>query len=431
MKRRTFLHSAAGSGLLGLVPKFSHGQTSPDPASAVAENLPPIRALTKGPKFHWFAYYDKLQFDPTDRYALCNQVDFEGRTPTPEDVLRVGMIDTQNNDAWTELGTSTAWGWQQGCMLQWVPGTESTVIWNDRENGKYVSHVLDVKTGAKRTLPLPVYSLSPDGKWAVTPDFARIDYCRSGYGYSGIDDPCKTEKAPAGSGIWRMNLVTGEHKLIFSIADAVAQKHPTIDLTQKWNWFNHLLIAQDSKRLIFLHRWRDEVDIPREKKAGGFTTRMFTINLDGTEPYILEPSGVVSHFIWRDPKHLVAWAKPDAEPAARVIVYEDQTRNYTKLGPEQITVDGHMTYLPHANNEWLLCDTYPDPVRREQHPFLYHIPTDKKVPLGHFFEPRDYKGEFRCDLHPRSSNDGKKVTIDSVHGGNGRQLYLIDVSGLL
>ncbi|MEZ0386561.1 MAG: hypothetical protein ACAI34_05820, partial [Verrucomicrobium sp.] len=362
---------------------------------------------------------------------LSNQVDFEGRPPTENDVLRVGMIDTKEGDKWTELGTTTAWGWQQGCMLQWIPGSESKVIWNDREGGKYVSRILDVKTGEKRTLPHPVYTISPDGKWAVTPDFARIDYCRSGYGYPGITDPCSTEKAPAKSGIWRMNLETGETQLIFSIADAVAIPHPELDLTQFWNWFNHLLISPDGKRLIFLHRWRERVDVPREQKAGGFKTRMFTINLDGSEPFILEPSGVVSHFIWRDPEHLVAWAKPNAEPEARVVVYKDKTREYTKLGEKQIIVDGHMTYLPHLNNEWLLCDTYPDPVRRLQTPFLYHIPTDRKIPLGHFFEPREYKGEFRCDTHPRFSRDGKKVIIDSVHGGNGRQVYLIDISMII
>lgn len=430
MNRRHFLNFITASATLGGVTRAGLGQETG--AASVAEALPPVRALTQGPKFHWFAYYDKLQFDPTDRYILSNEVDFEGRTPGPDDVLRVGVIDTAEGDKWTELGTSTAWGWQQGCMLQWLPGSQSKIIWNDRDkaNQRYVSHILDVKTGEKRTLPLPVYTISPDGKWAVTPDFARIDYCRSGYGYSGIPDPFSNEKAPAKSGIWRMNLETGEHQLIFSIADAVAVPHPELDLTQLWNWFNHLLISPDGKRLIFLHRWRERVDIPREQKAGGFKTRMFTVNLDGTEPYVLEPSGVVSHFIWRDPEHLVAWAKPSAEPEARVIVYKDKTREYTKLGADKITVDGHMTYLPHRNNEWLLCDTYPDPVRRLQTPFLYHIPTDRRIPLGHFFEPREYKGEFRCDTHPRSSNDGKKVVIDSVHAGNGRQMYLIDVSGI-
>lgn len=429
MNRRSFLRSAAGVGTLPLLPPLALAQDAP--STEPAPSYPPVRPLTSGPKFHWFGYYDKLEFDPTDRLILTNQVDFEGRPPTENDVIRVGMIDTGDGDKWTELGTSTAWGWQQACMLQWIPGSASKIIWNDRENGKYVSRVLDVKTGEKRTLPLPVYSLSPDGKWAVTPDFARIDYCRSGYGYPGVPDPCKDDRAPDRSGIWRMNLETGETQLIFSIAQAVAVKHPTLDLTEKWNWFNHLLISPDGKRLIFLHRWRDRVDIPREQKAGGFTTRMFTLNLDGTEPYVLEPNGIVSHFIWRDPQHLVAWARPEAEAKPCVIAYRDQTREYTKIGEQQIPVDGHMTYLPHTNNEWLLMDTYPDPVRRQQVPFLYHVPTDKKMPLGSFFEPREYKGEFRCDLHPRASNDGRKVVIDSVHGGNGRQMYLMDLKGMV
>ena len=41
--------------------------------------LPPIRQITQGPKFHWFGYYDKLQFDPSCRYVLGMEVDFEGR----------------------------------------------------------------------------------------------------------------------------------------------------------------------------------------------------------------------------------------------------------------------------------------------------------------------------------------------------------------
>jgi hypothetical protein len=53
-------------------------------AAAAEPRLPPIRQVTHGPRFHWFGYYDKLEFDPTGRYLLGMEVDFENRTPRPD-----------------------------------------------------------------------------------------------------------------------------------------------------------------------------------------------------------------------------------------------------------------------------------------------------------------------------------------------------------
>ena len=89
-----------------------------------------------------------------------------------------------------------------------------------------------------------------------------------------------------------------------------------------------------------------------------------------------------------------------------------------------MTENGHCTYLP--GGEWILNDTYPDR-ERYQHPYLYHIASRTKVPLGHFLSPAPYTGEWRCDLHPRYSSGGCLVTIDSPHGPDGRQVYLIDI----
>ena len=99
-------------------------------------------------------------------------------------------------------------------MLQWIPGTASKVIWNDREKDRFVSHILDVKTGEKRTIPSPIYALSPNGKEAVSCDFARVADCRPGYGYAGIRDRFFDDMAPEGSGVTHVNLETGEEKLI-------------------------------------------------------------------------------------------------------------------------------------------------------------------------------------------------------------------------
>ncbi|MBI4878010.1 MAG: hypothetical protein HY822_25550, partial [Acidobacteria bacterium] len=76
------------------------------------DKLPPVRVITRGPKYHWFGYYDKLQFDPTSRYVLGMETDFEHRSPRPGDVIRMGMVDLKDNDRWIELGTSRAWNWQ-------------------------------------------------------------------------------------------------------------------------------------------------------------------------------------------------------------------------------------------------------------------------------------------------------------------------------
>ena len=87
-----------------------------------------IEKLTSGPKQHWSGYYDKWQVDVSGRYVLAAEVDHFFRSPTPADTLRILLIDLQDGNKSKEIGTSTAWGWQQSCMLQWIPGSGEKVI---------------------------------------------------------------------------------------------------------------------------------------------------------------------------------------------------------------------------------------------------------------------------------------------------------------
>src|SRR3954452_10403660 len=107
-------------------------------ARAADAPLPPVRAITRGPRHHWFGYYDKREFDPSSRYVLGMEVGFEHRTPSPEDTIALGMVDLRDGDRWIELGSSRAWCWQQGCMLQWRPGSKTEVLWNDRQGDQFV-----------------------------------------------------------------------------------------------------------------------------------------------------------------------------------------------------------------------------------------------------------------------------------------------------
>ena len=392
-----------------------------------AAPLPPLRAITRGPRVHWFGYYDKLQFSLDNRLVLGNEVEFEGRSPRAADVIRVGMADLQDGDRWIELGTSRSWNWQQGCMLQWLPGSAEEVIWNDREGDAFVARVLNVRTRQLRTLPAPIYSLSPDGKWAVAPDFRRLNDCRPGYGYAGLPDPNRDVSAPTDAGVWRLDLSSGKHELLFSFADAA--KVPYTGRPERSfqpgakHWFNHLLWNTDGTRFFFLHRWRNP-----SPAASPFFTRAFTCNRDGREWFCLDPHGGTSHFIWRDPPHVMAWAWHPSR-GERFYLYTDRTDHVEVVGPEAMTQNGHNTYLPGTNDQWILNDTYPDRAGF-QHPYLYHLPSRRRVPLAHLESPTAYRGEWRCDTHPRASRDGRWVCVDSPHQG-GRQMYVIDLRGLL
>ncbi len=383
----------------------------------MSSDLPLIRAITTGPKFHWFGYYDKLQFDPTGRYVLGMEVDFEHRSPTHKDVIRVGMVDLQDQDRWIELGTSSAWCWQQGCMLQWRPGSTDEVVWNDREDGQYVCHILNVRTGQKRTVESPIYSISPDGRYAVAPDFRRIADTRPGYGYNGIPDPNKDVLAPEDTGIWHIDLETGTSKLIIPLSSMLDIPWAHGGVSGMKHWFNHLLWNPDGTRFEFLNRWYGEA-------VRGLPTRMMTAKPDGSDIRVLDDFGHTSHFIWRDTNSILAWSWHPTHGGAFYLYFEDGC-DPEVVGENIMVENGHCTYLP--GNEWILNDTYPDK-NRQQQPYLYHVQDHQRYPLGHFFTGEDYMGEWRCDLHPRFSPNGKLVTIDLNHEGNGRQIYLIDIS---
>jgi hypothetical protein len=305
-------------------------------------------------------------------------------------------------------------------MLQWRPGSKREVLWNDREGDRFVCRVLDVPSGRLRTAPHPVYTVSPDGRWAAAPDFRRVNDCRPGYGYAGLPDPFAGQSAPRDSGIWRIGLDDGRQEQIVSLAELAKVPYPKADLSKAKHWFNHLLISPDGARLEFLHRWRR----PGET---GFSTRMCTVAPDGSDLRIIDPSGFTSHFIWRDPAHILAWSRHPSHGDA-FYLFEDKTGGSVEaVGQGVMTENGHCTYLP--GNRWILNDTYPDR-RRNQNVYLFRLADRRKVALGSFLSPPEYRGEWRCDTHPRFSPDGRSVVIDSPHGGQGRQMHLIDLRGV-
>ena len=418
MQRRSFLKLQTSTLLaLGLFPYASRARLFAD--ESAQEQFPPCRRLTNGPLFHWGAYYDQIHFDPTNRYVVGNEVDFEGRSPKPDDSINVGFIDTEDGDRWTQIGSTTAWNWQQGCMLQFIPGASSEIVWNMRGEDDYYSIVYDVKSGKKRELPRPVYALAPNGEYTVFPDFRRLNDTRPGYGYCGVPDPNFDELIPKNAGVWKMDLASGKTDLLFSFADVAniprADGSPFPEGVK--HWFNHLIVSPNSERFLFLHRWK------QNPKTVAWHTRLLTASKDGTDLRVVSDNLMVSHLVWRDPTHIVAFARNELA-GDRFYLFDVESGEAVVHGKDIMTVDGHVSYLPGTDCKWLLNDTYPNKDRL-QTPFLFELETERVVKLGEFYLPKEYAGEWRCDLHPRASRDGRKILIDSAHEG-GRQIYMIE-----
>jgi hypothetical protein len=348
---------------------------------------------------------------------LAVEIDFMDRPNMPEDIGTVAMIDLEDGDRFTPLAETRAWNWQQGAMLQWLAtAPDRLVIHNDREGDRYVSRVRDVHTGHVRTLPRPVYAVSRDGTQAVTLNFSRVHRTRPGYGYVGIPDEWKDDPAPEQDGISWMDLATGESRLIISLAQIAGFGHDE-SMDEGHHWFNHLLFSPDGSRFIFLHRWQ---------VGRGRRTRMFTANPDGSDIVCVADHEMISHFDWRDPQHILAWARQHGQ-GDYYYLFTDRSQELEIVGEGILDRDGHCSYSP--DGRWILTDGYPD--KESKRTVILYRPADKRrIDVGRFYSDPKITGEFRCDLHPRWNRDGTQVCIDSIHEGT-RQLYVIDVGDIV
>ena len=174
-----------------------------------------------------------------------------------------------------------------------------------------------------------------------------------------------------------MDLVTGRTRLLIPSAEALRFPDEHGDWTGAKHWFNHLLFSPDGSGSSSC-----TAGAGREREAASPPGCSRPI-ADGRNLYVLDPYGRTSHFIWRDPSHVLAWAWHPSH-GERFYLCEDRTRRVEVVGEGVMTVNGHCTYLP--GNRWILNDTYPDK-QRNQHPYLYNVESGKRYPLGHFHSP--------------------------------------------
>ena len=154
----------------------------------------PPRPITSGPKEHLFAsYYAINAWSADGRYAMVLETDIKNRLPTEADVAVLGVVDTQDDNRFLPLTETRCWNFQEATMAHWLGTAPQTqFIFNDLVDGKFVAVIFDMTTKARRVVPYPVSAVSPDGKWAVSINYARLRLTRPDYGYGGNGQDART-----------------------------------------------------------------------------------------------------------------------------------------------------------------------------------------------------------------------------------------------
>lgn len=376
-----------------------------------------VRISPDDDKEYFFGYYDKSPWDVTGRYMLCMRADDTWSEPDPISSADILIIDTQEKNEIKHIATTHIWNVQQGCMAQWLgPDFSSRILYNDLRDGRYCSVILNVESMEEKVLPMPVYTMSADGKTALSLDFSRLHSLRLGYGYAALPEKTKGVALPDETCIWRMDIETGKVVPLLKYTD-FASFQPRPEMLEKGSVHkvNHLMLSPNGRRFMVLYRW-----FCGHRKY----TRLITCNIDGTDMYLLSDDDMVSHCYWKNDEEILAFErKKDGGPGYYLM--RDKTQEWHHLWP-QLSNDGHPSYCP-TDNSLVVFDTYPSRSRVQEVKLCRDTDVEGKnlKVIARVFSPFKYDNDTRCDLHPRWSRDGKKVCFDSVFEGH-RGLYIVE-----
>ena len=347
----------------------------------------------------FFGYFDVHPWTPSMDGLLLHEV--------TDNEVEIGLY---RQDSYTALATSSVWNLQQGARTQWHPTSES-ILFNRDESGRLITQEIDISGEQITTYDRPIQAVHPNGTEFLSLNYDRLDQNRPDYGYGREPESLPN---PDVDGLWRIEMDTGEKELPISLRSLIDRADTAADPDD--HYVNHALYTPAGDRFVFLHRWNGEE---------GRVSRLYIADRDGSCRIVMDET-VVSHYCWLSNSELFVWGR-SAELGDGYHVLDMDTGEFEYIDTLDEWGDGHPSLSP--DGRYVVTDTYPDR-KRQRHLLLYDRETEEVTELGRFFEPLEYTGETRCDLHPRWSPDGTAISFDSTHTGR-RDSYILDVSQIV
>lgn len=395
------------------VERWVHGWVEDRPAlrsaivrayQALLSPVPAADSLPDGIVVHpgvFFGFHDKTPWSPDGTRVLAHAVPDRDTGPC-EGPLEVGILDPWRPGTFRTVASTHAWNWQQGAELQWR-GSTGEILFNEAGGPSGArAAIVDAEGTVLATLPHAASAVSRDGRLAASIDFGRLSVGMPGYGYASARDA-----AASLCELRVMDLVREETRVVFS---------DSANAGGGYRFTSHTAFSPDDRWIAFYVRTR----MPR----GRLKTELWLADPDGAERRRIEVADC-SHYAWCDGERLLAYCRP--EPGSRwgYCLVDVESGSVTRLSWLKDLPDGHPGSC--AVHGLVVSDTYPDR-RRLQRLLLLDLTRRTTAELARVRIPMRFRGEDRCDFHPRWSRDGGAICFDSAHTGR-RSLCVLAVPG--
>lgn len=381
-----------------------------------------IEQITFGNKHHLFGYIGHcmtIPWNKSGRYILTIESDFHDHLPKADDIGSIAIIDTENEYKLEILDTTRAWNLQQGTMFYWNPeAPETQFFFNDRdENNKVFTVLYDIEKGKRikeykfEDTPVANNGVCPAGGFFYAINYARMARLRPVTGYPDAWDWTKGKQAPDNDGIWKVDIASGEKKLLVSfkkLASDLGEKSAEL-------YINHTLSNRKGSRVYFFARGKDEGNEMH-------VSQPYVMNSDGTG--LKKTKDIGGHPEWLDETRVIGKGS-DSEMMIYDVVKDKRVGS---IGPSKLFADqkGDIALSP---NREMFVNGWERDGKLNYH--IYRMTDGKHVET----EPRNQGpyigGKLRIDGAPRWNRTGDKILIPGWVGGDKgtRQLHIISVEG--
>ncbi len=385
--------------------------------SFVSEYYKQPKIITPNDGAHYFFGYYDMRATQGDRH-LAHRVSFMDRLPDKDDVAELGYLE---NGKFTPFATTTAWNFQQGAMLQYHPSLADTVYYNVFRNGKECTVTHNYATGEKKYTDRATACVSPDGKWGMAVNFARIFAFRPGYGYAESVDPHPDVPAPEDDGIFLTDMENGSSRFLVSYPKLaqICGYGPDAKIL-----INHITFNPASDRYVALVR-----DFPTpDRKRVKWVTTLIAGDLQGNV-WVLPPKLYASHYVWQDDRNLVIHCSAESEDKKSMYCINTEDGSFVEYDMPFFHTgrksDIHCNISP--DGKYIIGDSYPSEGYRSIE--ALNIATGATRTLLHSRTVTPPVNDVRCDLHNRFVFCGKFISYDTTENGC-RQIALVSTEAL-